>query len=74
MLSGGVLVEEGAIVKDSVIMDDVKVMKNAEVYTAIVDSGVSVAIGDKIGKNTGKSQDVIIIEKASKAREIAGEG
>ena len=74
VLSGGVLVEEGAIVKDSVIMDDVKVMKNAEVYTAIVDSGVSVATGDKIGKNTGKSQDVIIIEKASKAREIAGEG
>ena len=38
ILSGGVIIEEGAVVRDSVIMEDVIVKRGGAVYSAIVDS------------------------------------
>lgn len=63
VLSGGVVIEEGAIVKDSVIMADVVIGANAKVYTAIVDSGVEVKRGVTIGREGATKDDVVVIAK-----------
>ncbi|MBQ8371926.1 MAG: glucose-1-phosphate adenylyltransferase [Clostridia bacterium] len=63
ILSGGVIIEEGAVVKDSVIMEDVVVSKNAKIFTSIVDSGVTVNPGVTIGKENGTKEDIVVIAK-----------
>lgn len=45
VLSPGVVVEEGAVVVDSVLLHDVAVRAGARVERAIVDTGVQVAPG-----------------------------
>lgn len=65
VLSGGVVVEEGAIVKDSVIMEDVRIGKNARVYTAIIDSDSVVEDGVTVGKENGGKDDITVIANGS---------
>lgn len=65
VLSGGVVVEEGAIVKDSVIMEDVRIGKNARVYTAIIDSDSIVEDGVVVGKENGGKDDITVIANGS---------
>ena len=65
VVSGGVLVEEGAIVKDSVIMEDVVVKKDARVYTAIVDSDTVVEAGATVGKENAGKDDIALIASGS---------
>lgn len=57
ILSGGVIVEEGAVVKDSVIMENTRICKNAVVNYAILDENVVVPEGVHAGEpraNDGK--------------------
>lgn len=65
ILSGGVVVEEGAIVKDSIIMDDVVVSKNAAVYTAIVDQDTVIAPDVTVGICGAGKDSVTVIAKGS---------
>ncbi len=65
ILSGGVVVEEGAIVKDSIIMDDVVISKNAAVYTSIVDQETVIAPGVIVGICGAGKDAVTVIAKGS---------
>ena len=65
VISGGVVVEEGAIVKDSVVMEDVLVKKDARVYTAIVDSDTVVESGATVGKENAGKADIALIASGS---------
>ena len=65
ILSGGVVVEEGAIVKDSIIMDDVVISKNASVYTSIVDQETVIAPGVTVGICGAGKDSVTVIAKGS---------
>ena len=61
VLSGGVIVEEGAIVRDSVIMEDVIIKSGAKVFTSIIDSDVVVDKNATIGcENAGKDKITVI--------------
>ncbi len=65
VLSGGVIIEDGAIVKDSVIMEDVVVKSGACVYSAIVDSDTVVESGAVVGKENADKSDIAVVAKGS---------
>ena len=61
VLSGGVIVEEGAIVRDSVIMEDVVIKSGAKVFTSIIDSDVVVGKNATVGcENAGKDKITVV--------------
>lgn len=68
ILSGGVVIEEGAVVKDSVIMEDVVVKKNARVYTSIVDSDVIVEDDSVVGVENAEKDNITVIAKGTRIR------
>jgi glucose-1-phosphate adenylyltransferase len=49
ILSGGVVVEKGAIVEDSIILKNVRIGKNAKIRHAILDEGVRIPANEEIG-------------------------
>ena len=65
VVSGGVIVEEGAIIKDSVVMEDVVVKSGAAIYTAIVDSNTIVETGAVVGKENASKDDIALIARGS---------
>ena len=65
ILSGGVVIEEGAIVKDSIIMDDVVVSKDATVYSSIVDGETFIAPGVKVGVSGAGKDSITVVAKGS---------
>ena len=65
VVSGGVIVEEGAIIKDSVVMEDVVVKKDARVYTAIVDSDTIVEEGAIVGVENAPKSEIALIASGS---------
>ena len=65
ILSGGVIVEKGAIVLDSVIMEDVVIKKNAKVYTAIIDANTIVEAGATVGKEGAGKEDIAVVASGS---------
>ena len=75
ILSGGVTIEEGAIVKDSVIMEDVIIGKASTVYTAIIDSDTVIDGGVTVGTENASKQDILVIGKGThiKANDKKGE-
>ncbi len=65
ILSGGVVVEEGAVVRDSVIMEDVVIKSGAKVFTSIVDSDSVINEGATVGcENAGKDKITVIAKGA----------
>lgn len=60
VLSGGVYVAPGAVVRDSVIMSDVRVMDGAKVEYSIIDSGTVVGIGSIVGDAKGIGKLTVI--------------
>ena len=68
ILSGGVVIEEGAVVYDSVIMDDVVVRSGASVYTAIVDTDTEIEAGATVGKPGADKSEITVIAKGSVIR------
>ncbi len=66
VLSGGVIVEEGAVVKDSVIMDDVVIASGAKVFTAIIDADSYVGKNAVVGKENAPRDEIVVIAKGSK--------
>ena len=65
ILSGGVIIEEGALVKDSVIMEDVTVKKGGKVYSAIVDSDTVVEKNAVVGTENADKSDIAIVAKGT---------
>lgn len=65
VLSGGVIVEAGAVVKDSVIMDDVHIKKNAKVFTSIIDADSVVEEGITVGKESAGKDSIAVIAHGS---------
>ncbi len=65
VLSGGVVVEEGATVKDSVIMEDVIVRRDAKVYTSIVDADSVIGEHCVVGKDGADKNNITIVAKGS---------
>lgn len=65
ILSGGVIVEKGAVVLDSVIMEDVVIKKNAKVYTAIIDANTVVEAGATVGKEGAGKDDIAVVASGS---------
>ena len=66
MLSGGVVVKEGATVKNCVIMDDVVISENAKVYTAIIDSDSVIGKNSKIGNENAGKENVTVVGKGKR--------
>ena len=65
ILSGGVIIEEGAEVRDSVIMDDVIVRSGAAVYTSIVDSDSEILSGATVGEKNAEKSNIAVIAKGT---------
>ena len=65
ILSGGVVIEEGAVVRDSIIMEDVIVKRGAHVYTAIVDSDTVIEAEAVVGKEGAGKDDIAVVAKGS---------
>ncbi len=63
VLSGGVIVEEGAVVRNSVIMDDVVISKDAEVHYSIIDSDTVVGPTVRVGDPNGTKEHISVIAK-----------
>ncbi len=65
VISGGVVVENGAVVKDSVIMEDVVIKKNAHVYSAIVDADAVIGVGAVVGTENAAKDSITVIASGS---------
>jgi glucose-1-phosphate adenylyltransferase len=65
VLSGGVVIEEGAIVKDSVIMEDVLIKSGAKVYSSIVDSDCVIEKKVTVGEESADKSNITVIAKGS---------
>ena len=65
VLSGGVIIEEGAIVKDSVIMDDVVIKEGAHVYTSIIDSNSVIGNNSVVGIENATKEKITVIAKGT---------
>ena len=68
VLSGGVVIESGAFVKDSVIMEDVVVKSGAKVYSAIIDSDTTVESKAVVGTENADKSDIAIVAKGTTVR------
>jgi len=68
ILSGGVVIEEGAFVKDSVIMEDVTIKSGGKVYSAIVDSDTVVEKNAVVGTENADKNDIAIVAKGTTVR------
>ncbi len=65
ILSGGVVIEDGAVVRDSIIMEDVIVKRGAHVYTAIVDSDTVIEAEAVVGTEGAGKDDIAVVAKGS---------
>lgn len=65
VLSGGVIIEEGAIVKDSVIMEDVIIKKNASVFSSIIDSDCVISEAVTLGEENADKNNITVIAKGT---------
>lgn len=70
VLSGGVVIEEGAIVKDSVIMDDVVIQRGACVYTAIVDADTVIEEGAVVGVDGAAKDNIAVVASGSVVKNV----
>lgn len=66
VISGGVIIEEGALVCDSVVMDNVVIKKGASVYTSIVDADSVIGEDSVVGKINAGSEDVTVIKTGAR--------
>ena len=65
ILSVGVIVEEGAAVRDSVIMENVRICKNAIVDYTILDEGTVVNEGARAGEPLGEGGKLTVYSRGS---------
>ncbi len=63
VLFGGVTVEKGAVIRDAVIMEDVRIGKDAKVAYAIIDSDAVIEEGATVGEARGTRTKIVVIPK-----------
>ncbi len=63
VLSGGVIVEKGAVVENSVIMDDVVISEGAAVHYSIIDSDTVIGPSVRVGDPNGSKEHISVIAK-----------
>ena len=68
VLSGGVIVEEGAVVRNSVIMEDVRICRGATIDYAIIDSDSVICEGAHVGDPAANKNSIRVIAKGSEVR------
>lgn len=68
VLGSDVIVEKGGVVRDSVIMDGVKVLAGAEVNYSIVDYDSVIGEGAKVGAPKSEGAEITVIA----ARSVVG--
>ncbi len=61
VLGPGVVVEEGAVVEDSVIMNDVYIGKGTKVTYSILDAGVKLGADVTVGEARGAGVEIAVI-------------
>lgn len=61
VLSAGVVVERGAVVRDSVIFENVHICSDAEVNYAVMDANTVVGENARIGKPIGESSGITLV-------------
>ncbi len=61
VIGGGVRIERGAYVKDTVIMQDVTVGEDATVNYSIIDSGAYIGAGSVIGRTQNHTENVTVV-------------
>ena len=61
IISGGVVIEEGAFVKDSVIMEDTVIKSGARVFSAIIDSEAVIENDVTVGTNNAGKDAIAVI-------------
>ena len=61
ILSGGVVVEPGAVVEGSILMEDVVVKSGAKVYSAIVDASSVIESGSVVGVKDASANDITVL-------------
>jgi len=71
VLSGGVIVKEGARVKDSIIMDDVIISENAQVFNSIIDAEAYIGKYAVIGKDNAGREGITVIKRGKKISDEA---
>ena len=62
------MVEEGAVVRDSVIMEDVRICEGACVDYAIIDSETVVCAGARVGEENAGKDAIKVIAKGSEVK------
>ena len=72
VISGGVIIEEGAIVRDSVIMEDVVIRTGAEVNKSIIDAECIIDCGATVGDENATKADIVIVGKGKTISNTAG--
>lgn len=65
VISGGVIIENGAIVRDSVIMEDVVIERGACVYSSIIDAECVIKAGATFGVEGAGKENISIIGKGT---------
>ena len=68
VLSGGVVVEEGAVVRDSVIMEDVRICRGATVDYSIIDADTVVCEGAQVGVEGAGKDNIKVIAMGSEVK------
>ena len=63
VLSGGVVVKEDAIIKDSVIFENVTILESSEISNAIIDSEITIPQNRIISLNDDKRKAINVITK-----------
>ena len=66
MLSGGVIVEKGAVVRNSVIMEDVVISAGATVDYAIIDSEAMIGPGASVGRPDAGKDSIAVVGKGAR--------
>ena len=61
VLGPNVTVEEGAIVEDSVVMNDVRICKGAVVRYSILDANVTVGAGANVGESRKTAEGIAVL-------------
>ena len=78
VLGPGVVVEKGAVVRDSVLMEDCVVRSGAEVHTAVVDERCELVRGAVVGAAStarlARDEDVVLVGRDSRVGGRVGAG
>lgn len=69
VLSGGVIIKDGACVKDCVIMDDVIIEEGARAFSAVIDSDVTIRKNATVGIFNATKDNIVVIAKGTVVEE-----